>query len=203
MKKNILFFFTFLISSIILSAQENTGINNSSAKAKEENTNNKKSEQVFHFGLKASPAITWLKPNSKFLSYNSTRFNIDGGLIMDFNFTDNYAFSTGFEIVSTGGKLNYPVTAGDSVFYKPENDSLWFYLIDRTYRLRYVNIPLTLKLKTNQIGAMVYYGQFGFDFGLRWRAMADDNGTQKKISTFNDDIDIQKEINFLRLSLNV
>ncbi|HRS54081.1 MAG TPA: porin family protein, partial [Bacteroidales bacterium] len=155
------------------------------------------------FGLKVSPAMSWIKPDIKTISYEGSRININGGLITDFNFTNNYAFSTGFEIISFGGKLGYPNSTADSVYYIPSEDTIPFLLLNRTYRLRYVNLPLTLKLKTNQIGSMVYYGQFGFDMGLRWRALADDEGYQKRITTTNKDVTVQEDVSFFRLSLNV
>jgi len=192
---------------IMLTAQESTSSENETNTSDTENQDVKKSkknsEASFHFGLKASPSLSWLKPNSKYLTHDGSRLNINGGLIMDFNFTDNYAFSTGFEIASFGGKLAYPATNKDSVFYYPENDTIPFLLSTRVHKFRYINVPLTLKLKTNQIGAIVYYGQFGFDLGLRWRAMADDYGYQKKINTENNDVEINEEISFFRLALNV
>ena len=34
--------------------------------------------------------------------------------------------------------------------------------LDRTYRLQYVNIPILLKMRTNEIGYMTYFGAIGF-----------------------------------------
>jgi len=34
--------------------------------------------------------------------------------------------------------------------------------IDQSYNLKYVEIPLSLKLRTNEIGYLTYYGNFGF-----------------------------------------
>jgi len=160
----------------------------------------KKTEgQGFHFGLKVSPAISWLKSNNKNIKNDGNRLNVNGGLILDFNFTDNYAFSTGFEISSFGGKFKF-----DSItLYTDAEDGNDFLLTNRIHRFRYVTVPLALKLKTNQIGAMVYYGQFGFDMGMRWRALADDEGSKKGIKTNLKDVDIQKDVSFLRLALNV
>ena len=208
MKKITLAIALILSATIMLTAQDNKSSENETSSANTENKEVKKSKSnsgsSFHFGLKASPSLSWLKPNSKYLLHDGNKLNINGGLIMDFNFTDNYAFSTGFEISTFGGKLAYPSSNKDSVFYNTsETDSIPFLLTTRNHKLRYVNIPITLKLKTNQIGAMVYYGQFGFDLGLRWRAMADDDGTQKAILTTNKDVEIQEEIGFFRLALNV
>ena len=120
----------------------------------------------------------------------------------EFGFTKNYAFSTGLEILNANGKLGF----ADSTIYTLPNTTHpnltdTFILQKRTYKLRYVEIPLLLKLKTNQIGPITYFGQFGFDLAVLWKATANDNVTG--VTTSNTDIDISKDVNFIRLALNV
>ena len=101
---------------------------------------------LFHFGLKISPALSWFTPGDKSLINNGSKLGFNYGLITEFRFSKNYAFSTGLEILNAGGKLRFP----DSTLYtvpgvtqKNLKDSS---LHIRTYKLRYIDIPLLLKL---------------------------------------------------------
>jgi hypothetical protein len=157
---------------------------------------------LFHFGLKVSPALSWFAPGDKTFTNDGSRLGFGYGLITEFGFSKNYAFSTGLEILNAGGKLGFP----DSTLYTlpdvahPKLTDT-FLLKRRTYKLRYVDIPLLLKLKTNAIGSMTYFGQFGIDAAILWQATANDN--VDGITPTNSDVDISKDINFIRLALNV
>jgi hypothetical protein len=79
-----------------------------------------------------------------------------------------------------GGSLIYKVP---TVFNTFENDTFPAgTIVD--YRLNYVEIPLSLKLMTNQIGYITYFGQFGLQGGINIRSRADIttlNGTNNKV----------------------
>ncbi len=167
------------------------------------------SEKNFHFGLKATPSVSWFTSSDKKLSNDGVKFGFGYGLITEFAFSKNYAFSTGLEILNAGGKLAFPKSP-DSTYYPVVNEDVTpnrtdtFLLQSRSYRIRYVNVPLLLKLKTNQIGAMTYFGQFGFDVSFKWKAMCDDDGYYiGSQPTTRKDVDISEDINFIRLALNV
>ncbi len=163
---------------------------------------------LFHFGLKVSPALSWFTPSDKKFTDNGVKFGFGYGLVTEFGFTKNYAFSTGLEILNAGGKIGFPKSP-DSTFYTVLNTDVTpnrtdtFLLQQRTYMLRYVNVPLLLKLKTNQIGAMTYFGQFGFDVSFKWQATSNDDVSLKGTASTRNDVDISKDINFIRLALNV
>ena len=79
-----------------------------------------------------------------------------------------------------------------------------FKLIDRTIRAQYVNIPLFIKMKTNEIGYLTYFGQFGLNTSIKTKARSTDN--VDLISATNltpsdlDDLDIEKEVNLFKLA---
>ena len=52
----------------------------------------------------------------------------------------------------------------------------------KNYSINYVNIPLVLKLKTNEIGYFTYYGEFGATLGLKTKSTVDDDS---KLFTWN------------------
>ncbi len=166
------------------------------------------SGSLFHFGLKATPALSWFMPDNKKFANEGNKLGFGYGLITEFGFSKNYAFSTGLEILNSGGKLNFPQKP-DSTFFPVPNENVTnrtdtFLLSKRTYWLRYVNIPLHLKLKTNQIGSMTYFGEFGFDASILWKTHANDDGKFLGFSdTTRQDVDIAKDVNFIRLALDV
>jgi hypothetical protein len=106
--------------------------------------------------------------------------------MMDYNFTDNYSFSSGIDITSRGGKLENKI---DSITYVQK------------YKLQFIEIPLTLKMRTNEIGYLTYFGQFGFTPGAKIKAIADIDSKTPSTTTTLEDIDINKEILGLNIDL--
>jgi Outer membrane protein beta-barrel domain len=103
------------------------------------------------------------------LNKNGSYTGFSYGLLTEFNLQKNYALATGLMISYDGGQLEYtkPVTFNsipDTIFPAGTNIK---------YRLQYIEIPLSIKLKTNQIGYITYYGQFGLQGGINVRARAD------------------------------
>lgn len=112
-------------------------------------------QSKFQLGFKGSPNIHWLKTDANGLERDGVNFGFNYGIIADFNISERYSFSTGVESVTLGGSSNYEAGVFD---------------IDETYKAKYVEIPLTIKLKTNQIGYITYYGQFGLGLGINYEA---------------------------------
>jgi len=157
--------------------------------------------RTVRFGLKAAPNFGWLKPNSQELSKDGlgAKLGFAYGIMMDFSLynSENYYFSTGFELSSNGGKLLYPsVLKVDSVQYPSKTE--------RTHKLSYVNIPFAIKMRTNPIGYITYFGSFGGSAGFNINADADDEfkySTTNILVTNEDDIDISDDIRLLRAEL--
>ena len=118
------------------------------------------SDTKFRFGLKVAPTLAWLKPETKNVEADGAKIGFAYGLIADYNFSQNYAFGTGVEVSYRGGKLKSAGTA-DSLKYKS------------SLTLQYIELPLTMKLKTNEIGYITYFGRFGFAPGINIKAKAD------------------------------
>ena len=121
------------------------------------------------FGLTASPQITWMSASDKGLKSNGSYIGYEYGLLMDVIIKGNYSFGTGLLFNGSGGKLIYV----DSSSFNTYPDSVFTPGMNVDYRLQYITIPLTLKLHTNQIGYITYYGQFGFRPGINIRSRAD------------------------------
>ena len=80
-----------------------------------------------------------------------------------------------------------------------------YQLNSRVYNVTYITIPLTLKLKTKQIGMMTYFGNIGVNNSIRWKATAKDNVTNWNTgsNTTNSKVDITKDVALFHETLTV
>lgn len=163
----------------------------------------KEDHKSFSFGLKIVPSLSFFSTEAKHYESGKSRLNFGYGLIAEFNFAPNYGLLTGLEINDNRGNIEF--INNDEVFYILEGDTSKFYLHSRNFAVKYLNIPIVLKLKTNEIGYIKYFGQFGVDAGFRLRARAEDRGKEMVATkpTTIENINIDDEINLLRLGLNV
>lgn len=144
----------------------------------------------FRLGLTAHPTIGWVKPENG--KTNSVALGFSYGLLADFNFAKNYAFATGLTITTINGKsteINVPPYYDGSAAQVP---------YDLKYKLQYIEVPLTLKLKTDKFGEVKWYGQFGLSngFNIGAKQSAETDGR-----TIVDNQNISKQTNFYRAGL--
>lgn len=145
----------------------------------------KAQDQKFHFGFKITPSMAWIKPDQKNLERDGYRLGFTYGVQTEFRLAENYAFATGAQMSYRGGRLS--IDGGtDSLGNNLPNESV-------TFKIQYVEIPLTLKMLTNQFNKVRYYGQFGFAPGVMIRALKD-VGTEDKI-------DAKDDINFFNVNM--
>lgn len=119
-------------------------------------------DSKFNFGLKLSPTLAWFKAGEGVKS-DGAKIGFAYGLIADINFAKNYCFETGIDVTYRGGKFKD----------------------DISLTLQYVELPITLKLKTNEIGYMTYFGRVGFAPGVNIRTTGDDNLKKSDINPVN------------------
>ena len=152
----------------------------------------------FRIGVYGDLGASWMVPKNDYYIKNGSKISAGWGLLFDWNFTENYTFSSGFYLGNFGGKLKYNHKLPDA------NNVIG--LMERKYNIKYLDIPLNLKLKTNQIGYFTYFFQIGINNGFRLSATADDiftSTTDPKESYAKDKIDIIGSTSLYRLSFNV
>lgn len=138
-------------------------------------------------GMKVHPLFAFLKSNTD--SYNAvgSKLGLSYGLLFDAYFADNYAFSSEFSITSTGGKVEY--TYMDTT-------------IESSLKLRYIEVPLTIKLRTNEIAGMRFFGKFGLGIGASIKSSAKVTYLKSDVKYDEDEIkSASKYVNFLNLGL--
>lgn len=131
----------------------------------------------FRFGIKVAPNLGFIKPDTKGLKNDGTRLGYTFGLMGDFRLgaNNNYALATGLFLNNVGGKTTFP--------WKGEN-------LIRQSKYQYIEVPITLKLKTNEIGYMTYFGQIGFGtaFNISAKSDFDDVSTGRVVRLTDEDI---------------
>lgn len=173
---------------------------------------NAQEDQSVRFGIKLSPNMGWLRPDTKGVTSEGTKLGFTFGLMADFplGISGNYAFASGLYLTNVGGGFlrDYTYVDGADLNSPEVTKSL---LTD--LRLRYIDVPLTIKMKTNEIGYMRYFGQVGFMPSFIIRAKADEevaitdgdlNGTPiARGFQVNDNEDYLANTNFFRAALVV
>lgn len=149
----------------------------------------------FRFGVKAAPNTAWISPDTEAYENDGAVLGFSWGFMADITLMEHYFLKTGFNFDYLNGKLVMP--------FEDTDDSIPGTL-KRKYNLRYLEIPLTFKMRTNQFGRFALYGNIGFGAAFRIKAKArdefhDDNGN----SIWNDDKDITDELTLVRGSLIV
>lgn len=144
------------------------------------NTVNAQDGRSVRFGLLVAPHMAWLKSDTKTVKNDGSKIGFKFGLMSDFMIgaNQNYAFSTGlYYLVTTGVKTKSDITTtvGSTTTTTTVSSQL---------DLSYVQLPLTIKLKTNEIGYITYYGQIGADLGLRTSAKVDDEDVSDYVNSF-------------------
>ncbi len=123
--------------------------------------------QRFRMGFKVNPNISWMQPQDKHFENESAVVRFGFGFVADIFFSENYAIGTGVNIMRNGGEFSY---LQRTRFEDTE------YIIRRTHNFnnQYVEIPLTFKLRTNEIGYITYWGQFGVGASVNIASRGDD-----------------------------
>ncbi len=155
-------------------------------------------------GIYGTANGAWLKPDidGKYgYSRKGIGLGYSAGVALDFALfgSNNYSFTTGVGVLYHSGKLNYPDV------YSPSSDEHIAGTTTKTYKINYIDVPLMLKLKTNEIGYLTYYGEVGTSAGIKYKARANweleyNNGTDP-VTVSEEDQDVTKETNLFRFPL--
>lgn len=150
--------------------------------------------QTFRLGLKASPSLAWMRPDTEDYTREGIRLGFSYGLLAEFLLAEQYGFATGIHVSYFGGKLSFPIEeVVDNQLYREK---------ERIYRLQNLEIPFTLKMKTREVGYNTYYAKFGFGGSINLKSTADDMFYAPDGSSISrNDINIYDEVPMLRVSM--
>jgi hypothetical protein len=127
--------------------------------------------QKFQFGLKFNPHLSWLKSDNKDLASNKgVVFGFSYGLVVDYNFLENVGLN--FEPSHVFYNCNSTI----------KNDTM---LGTLKWKFQYIELPIALKMRTNQIGKMTYYGKIGLAPSINTSSKLNDAKSSKGTNLFN------------------
>lgn len=152
-------------------------------------------QKPFVFGFKVGPNIGWLNPDTKGYESTGIQPGFSWGFIADFFLMENYSITSGFDVVFLNGGLEMPdrVDIDASTYYEGT--------LNRKYKLKYIQLPVAFKMKTNELGKFKIFGQIGLGTNFLIGAKADDTFTASDYTSSEEDLDIYDEITFIRESL--
>lgn len=159
------------------------------------NSANAQDDNSLRLGFKVAPNTAWLRPDSKGLESDGNKSGISFGVIMDIPFGANgtYAFHTGFMLNNIGGKLKATFTDANSASVVTTQD----------VSLRYLEIPLCLKLQTKTASPLDFYGLFGTSGAFNLRARSDYSTTVGGVTTSDTDENIIDDVALFKMALVV
>ena len=174
MKKNLLIIGLLLAMSLGVSAQ-NSG---------------------FAFGLKLGPGFDWTGSTTGAAVSEGVRTGFGVGLVAEYYFADNYAIVTGVNVNMNRGHYSFSGARMDSVA------GLVTYPVDRYYKSTVYEIPLMLKMVTNELGDLPLrvYAQVGAGIGYAQKVKVKDNYEGFAGDSY---IASNKEFSNLRTSLKI
>ena len=139
----------------------------------------------FKLGLAAHPTFGYLKSDVSELEGDGLRAGFSYGLLGDFFFAENYAFSTGLKLTTINGQTKSTASINNGE--------------QQIYKLQYLEIPAKLKLYTAENNDLRFFGEFGLGNGFNVRAKQDIKGGSG--TTAVENADIYKNTGFYRASL--
>ena len=223
MNKLLLFLFFYLPFVLQVNSQVNDPV-----------VKNTESRKV-KFGLYGQGSLCWLTPEEqKLYSRGDFGLGFGWGLDTEINLKNNTSLRTGLNLSTFTAGINYydsDLSLKHETFYlldATENFVSWddgllndsnkyiYQLYNRKYTVNYVNIPFVLKLKTNEIGYLTYFGEFGATIGLKTKSTVEDDSklftwdsTASTLSALEpstrsiDNINIDKGTQTVRLGLTI
>jgi hypothetical protein len=165
----------------------------------------------YRLGLSFSPNTAYAKSMDLHHEAVSGDARFGYSFIFDVMFTDQYAVGTGVNVLYLGSTVRYwqHEAVGQG------------HLLNSTTRkldLQYIEVPITFKMRTKEIGYTTYFAHFGAGFGLNIQAVAGETvspgyewdatevfGSWTDISDMNerlpDRIDVAENIRLFRPSM--
>lgn len=152
-------------------------------------------QKPFVFGFKAGPNLGWMNPDTRDYDNDGVKVGFSWGFTADFFIMENYSFASGFDVVFLNGRIEMP--------HKVDIDSITVNegKLYRTYHLKYIQVPVTLKMRTNELGKFRIFGQIGLGTNFLIGAKADDEFIYGRESDTENEIDIYDDMKFMRESL--
>lgn len=155
----------------------------------------------FAFGFKLGPGFDWTGSTTEAAKSQGMRVGFGVGVVMEYYFADNYAIVTGVNVNMNRG--HYSFENGRMVMGADSISVMETYPVDRMFKSTVYEIPLMLKMMTNELGNLPLraYAQVGAGIGYAQKVKVKDgiDGADMPDTYTTTD----KEFSNLRASLKI
>ena len=150
----------------------------------------------FAFGFKLGPGFDWTGSTTGAAVNEGLRTGFGVGVVAEYYFAPNYALVTGVNVNMNRG--HYSFDNGRMVMSADSVSVLETYKVDRMYKATVYEIPLMLKMMTNELGNLPLraYAQVGAGLGYAQRVKVLDDKATDYVAT-------NKEYSNLRASMKI
>ena len=148
-------------------------------------------QKAFQFGFKVAPSLGWIKPNSEGYKREGVKMGFNWGFVGEFFLMENYAVTTGFNVIYVNAAYKYP----------DQNTIDGLGETNRLLKLKYIQLPVILKMKTNDFNGIKFFGEIGFGLAFKTDAKAEDDFYVNKKLRQSKNSDVSKVVRFTRESL--
>ncbi len=151
-------------------------------------------QESFQLSFSLAPSVNWMSAEKNGISGGDIKAGYDFGMVADlfFDYRQRYALTTGLLLTNTGGELEYHNTSSFNFAGETINPGSSI-----RYRLKYLEIPFAVKLRTSPFRGWTYWGQFGLSGFINVGAKGDTN------DGVLDKSDIKDEIRHLNIAMNL
>lgn len=146
------------------------------------------------FSVHVDPQFAWFNSDEDAVDPDGSIFHLQAGLHMDYFFAQNYALALGVGLNNLGGNLLYADSTefsskGEPLLIEPDQSA--------KLNLQYIDIPVGLKLKTEELGYTTFFLQLGFNpmININAKASSDQASFKKE--------DIKESTNIFCLGYHV
>ena len=116
-------------------------------------------QQSIGFGIHADPLAGWFSSNDSEVTGKEANAGFNFGLTFNKYFYENYAFSTGISLVTAGGSFS----SSDTIMLELKKPTEVLPGSKLVYNIKYLTVPIGLKLISNQIGYISLFTDIGFN----------------------------------------
>jgi hypothetical protein len=160
--------------------------------------------QDWHFGFQLSPTFSWMSSDSKFIQSVGSPMGLKLGILAEKRFADNYALTTGLGFqFNTGGGLRHDYggvfwtnSYGDFNPTPTATDSFVANTLLK-YSLQFLEIPVGMRMRTQEFGRIRYFLEPALTFGIRTQARGAISGSGK---WDQEKINIKEAVNAINIS---
>lgn len=146
----------------------------------------------FVCGFKGGIALHWLRPDNAKLVRMGAGLGYDYGFNGEYYFNENYAVAFGFDMLYLSSRYGF-------IDVRPVPSVEREVMVTRQYHGSYLELPLSMKLKTDKVGRFRFFGRMGVGIGFRLKAKVMDSYSYNNYVYEADDyVDVKDQYSLVR-----